>query len=97
MQSNGLSGEPADYLSDISNQQGKRCLVLQAIANKENIEITEDIIDEYVQKDYDTYFYQGYETIDAYKESFDSEDYREQIMADKVADFIVENAKIVEP
>ena len=97
MQSNGLSGEPKDYLSDIANQQGKRCLVLQAIANKENIEITEDIIDEYVQKDYDTYFYQGYETIDAYKESFDSEDYREQIMADKVADFIVENAKIVEP
>lgn len=97
MQSNGLSGEPKDYLSDIANQQGKRCLVLQAIANKENIEITEDVIDEYVQKDYDTYFYQGYETVDAYKETFDSEDYREQIMADKVADFIVENAEIVEP
>ena len=97
MQSNGLSGEPEDYLSDIANQQAKRCLVLQAIANKENIEVTDDVIDEYVQKDYDTYFYQGYESIDAYKETFDAEDYREQIMADKVADFIVENAEIVEP
>ncbi len=97
MQSNGLTGQPKDYLSDIANQQGKRCLVLQAVANKENIEITDDVIDEYVQKDYDTYFYQGYETIDAYKETFDPEDYREQIMADKVADFVVENAEIVEP
>lgn len=97
MQSNGLSGEPRDYLSDIADQQSKRCLVLQAIANKEGIEITDDVINEYVQKDYDTYFYQAYESIDAYKETFDPEDYREQIMADKVADFIVENAQVVEP
>jgi trigger factor len=72
-------------------------MTFQRIDRMTNIEITEDVIDEYVQQDYDTYFYQGYETIDAYKETFDSEDYREQIMADKVADFIVENAKIVEP
>ncbi|RKM55972.1 trigger factor [Butyrivibrio sp. CB08] len=97
MQSNGVTGGPEDYLSDIANQQAKRCLVLQAIANKENIEITEDVVNEYIQQDFDTYFYQGYETVDAYKETIDSEDYREQIMAEKVADFIVENAVLATP
>ncbi len=97
MQSNGITGAPEDYLSDIANQQGKRCLVLQAIANKENIDINDDVVNEYIEKDFNSYFYQSYETIDAYKESIDTEDYREQIMAEKVADFIVENAVIAAP
>ncbi len=97
MQSNGISGEPADYLGDIANQQAKRCLVLQAIANKEGIEVSDDVVNQYIQEDFDTYFYQGYETIEDYKATFEVEDYREQIMADKVADFIVENASVVKP
>ena len=97
MQNNGVTGSPEDYLSDIANQQAKRCLVLQAVANKENIEVSEDVVNDYIQQDFDTYFYQSYETIDAYKESLDAEDYREQIMAEKVADFIVENAVIAAP
>ena len=97
MQGNGISGEPSDYLSDIANQQAKRCLVLQAIANKEGIEITDEMIDTFVQDDFDKYFYQAYSTIEEYKATFDAEDYREQIMAEKVADFIVENATVVEP
>lgn len=97
MQSNGITGEPGDYLGDLADQQAKRCLVLQAVANKENIEVSEDVVNEYIQKDFDSYFYQSYETIEAYKETIDSEDYREQIMADKVADFVVENAVIPTP
>ncbi len=94
MQSNGISGTAEDYLSDVANQQTRRCMVLQAIANKEGIEIPQETIDEYIQEDYDSYFYQSYDTVDAYKETVISEDYREQIMAEKVADFLVENATV---
>ena len=94
MQSNGITGTAKDYLSDVANQQTKRCMVLQAIANKEGIEIPQELIDEHIQEDYDSYFSQTYDTVDAYKETVITEDYREQIMAEKVADFIVENASV---
>jgi trigger factor len=94
MQSNGISGTSEDYLRDIANQQAKRCMVLQAIADKEVIEISQETIDQYIQEDYDNYFKQSYDSVDAYKETVITEDYREQIMAERVADFIVENATI---
>ncbi len=96
MQSNGLTGSAEDYIADLSNQQAKRCLVLQAIANKEGIEIPQETVDKYIQEDYDNYYNVNYSTIEEYKATFDSEDYREQIMADQVADFIVENATVTE-
>ena len=96
MQNNGLTGTPEDYLNDLANQQTKRIMVLQAIANKEGIEVSQETIDKYIQEDYDNYFKSSYNTIDEFKASFDTEDYREQIMAEQVADFLVENANISE-
>ena len=96
MQNNGLTGTPEDYLNDLANQQTKRIMVLQAIANKEGIEVSQETIDKYIQEDYDNYFNSSYSTIDEFKASFDSEDYREQIMAEQVAEFLVENANISE-
>ncbi len=96
MQNNGLTGTPEDYLNDLANQQTKRIMVLQAIANKEGIEVSQETIDKYIQEDYDSYFKSSYNTIDEFKASFDTEDYREQIMAEQVADFLVENANISE-
>ncbi len=94
MQNNGITGTAKDYLSDIANQQTRRCMVLQAIANKEGIEVPQETIDLHIQEDFDTYFNQTYDTLDAYKESVVTEDYREQIMAELVADFIVDNAVV---
>ena len=96
MQNNGLTGTPEDYLNDLANQQTKRIMVLQAIANKEGIEVSQETIDKYIQEDYDNYFKSSYGTIDEFKATFDTEDYREQIMAEQVADFLVENANISE-
>ena len=67
-------------------------MVMEAIAHKEGIEIAGETVDQYIQEDFDKYFYQRYSTIEEYKATFDPEDYREQIMAEKVADFLVENA-----
>lgn len=96
MQNNGLTGTPEDYLNDLANQQTKRIMVLQAVANKEGIEVSQETIDKYIQEDYNNYFKSSYGTIDEFKATFDTEDYREQIMAEQVADFLVENANISE-
>ena len=96
MQNNGLTGTPEDYLNDLANQQTKRIMVLQAVANKEGIEVSQETIDKYIQEDYDNYFKSSYGTIDEFKATFDTEDYREQIMAEQVADFLLENANIAE-
>ncbi len=97
IQSNGLTVTPEEYLTDLANQQAKRCLTLQAIANKEGIEIPQETVDKYIQEDYDNYYNVSYSTIEEYKATFNSEDYREQIMAEQVADFLVENAAVSEP
>ena len=96
MDNNGITGTPEDYLSDLANQQTTRCMVIQAIANKEGIEVAQETIDKYIQEDYDSYFHMSYSTIDEFKATFDSEDYREQILAEQVADFLVENANVLE-
>lgn len=93
MKGNGIEGSVEDYLSDLANQQAKRCMVLEAISHKENIEITDETVDKYIQDDFDNYYSQTYSTIDEYKATFEPEDYREQIMTDKVAEFLVENAE----
>ncbi|MCR5404905.1 MAG: trigger factor [Butyrivibrio sp.] len=92
MESNGITGTIEDYLNDLADKQSKKCMVLEAIGHKENIEITDDIVNKYIQDDYDNFYSKNFSTIDEYKKTFDPEDYREQIMADKVAEFLVENA-----
>ncbi len=92
MKENGVTGTVEEYFAELANKQAKRCMVLEAIAHKEGIEISGETVDQYIQEDFDQYFYQGYSTIEEYKETFDPEDYREQIMAEKVSGFLVENA-----
>lgn len=92
MESNGITGTVEDYLGDLAEQQARKCMVMEAIAHAENIEITDDIVNQYIQDDYDNFYKNSYSTIDEYKATFEPEDYREQIMVDKVAEFLVENA-----
>ena len=96
MQDNGIEGEPMDYIVDIAKTQAERLIVLQAIANKEGIEVSEEDLENYIQGFYYMYYAQSYENYDEFRDMIDTEDYREQIMTEKVADFIVENANIVE-
>jgi trigger factor len=96
IQSNGLTVTAEEYLTDLATQQAKRCLTLQAVANKEGIEVPQETVDKYIQEDYDNYYNVSYSTIEEYKATFDSEDYREQIMAEQVADYLVENATVTE-
>lgn len=91
MKSNGLTGTVDDYLSDIINQQSKRSMVVQAIANKENIEVSEEEVDELIRTYYEAYYSSTYDTFEKYKETLDTEQYRETVLTDKVAQFLVDN------
>ncbi len=97
MQSNGISGTVQDYLNDIVTQQTKRSMIVQAIANKEGIEVTEQDVDDQIRTYYDSYYSQMYSTFEEFKATLDTEDYRETILTDKVAEFLVEKDNVVEP
>ena len=96
MDENGITGEPEDYMRDVATQQASRLMVLQAIANAEGIVISEDEIDEFMQDYFNMYYSNSYESYDDFKAQVDTEDYREQIMTEKIAGFIVDNANVVE-
>ena len=96
MQSNGISGTVDDYLSDIVTQQTKRSMIVQAIANKEGIEASEEEVDDMIRTYYDSYYSQMYSTFEEFKATLDTEDYRETILTDKVAEFLVEKDTVVD-
>ncbi len=97
MQSNGISGTVEDYISDIVTQQTKRSMIVQAIANKEGIEVSEQEVDDMIRTYYDSYYSQMYSTFEEFKATLDTEDYRETILTDKVAEFLVEKDTVVDP
>ncbi|WP_051688552.1 trigger factor [Butyrivibrio sp. AE2032] len=96
MQSNGISGTVEDYLGDIITQQTKRSMIVQAIANKEGIEVSEQEVDDMIRTYYDSYYSQMYSTFEEFKAILDTEDYRETILTDKVAEFLVEKDTVVD-
>ncbi len=96
MQSNGISGTVEDYISDIVTQQTKRSMIVQAIANKEGIEASEEEVDDMIRTYYDSYYSQMYSTFEEFKATLDTEDYRETILTDKVAEFLVEKDTVVD-
>ena len=96
MQSNGITGTVEDYLGDIVTQQTKRSMIVQAIANKENIEVSEEEIDDMIRTYYDSYYSQMYSTFEEFKATLDTEDYRETLLTDKVAEYLVEKDNVVD-
>ena len=65
-------------------------LVIGAIAQAEEIDCTEDEVDQFVEKYYQDY---GYESTDEFLADYEKEDVGYEIIYEKVADFLYENAK----
>jgi len=68
-----------------------------AVAKAEGIEVTDDDIDAYLKNAYDTASTTAYSSYEDFRATIDPEVYREGLMAEKVLDFLVENANVVEP
>lgn len=96
MSANGVEGTVEEYLSSIVTDQAKRSMIVQEIANKEKLEVTDAEVDDFIRTYYDTYYSQMFSSFEEYKASLDLEDYRETLLTDKVAEFLVNNDTVVE-
>lgn len=81
----------ATFLSTYAEQTAKQDIALQAVANKENLNISDEELDQMLQ---DRATAAGYDTIEEYIGETAKEDYREYFLYDKVLDYLVENAQI---
>ena len=80
-----------ETLKENARTTAQQYVMLQAIANAEGIELTQDEIDAAVSDRVEAY---GYDSVEDFKKSADMETFKEFLMADKVMDFLMENAAI---
>ena len=81
----------ATFLATYSEEAAKQDIALQAVANKENLNISDEELDQILL---DRATAAGYDTIEEYIGETSKEDYREYFLYDKVTDYLVENAQI---
>ncbi len=82
------------YLAQIDAQAmlvAEEYIMMQAIADAEGLNLTDDEMMARVESDVLSY---GYESLEEFEESNDIETYKESVMAEIVMDFLVENADI---
>lgn len=81
------------FLSQYAEEAAKQSLAFQAVANAENLNIT----DEELQETLEQYAAQsGYDTVEEFLGELDKEEYREYFMFEKVLEFLTQNAQITE-
>ncbi len=79
------------FLSTYSEEAAKQDIALQAVANREDLNISDEELDQMLQERATA---AGYDTIEEYIGETSKEDYREYFLYDKVMDYLVENAQI---
>ena len=81
----------ATFLASYSEEAAKQDIALQAVANKEDLNISDEELDQMLQERATA---AGYDTTSEYIGETSKEDYREYFLYDKVMDYLVENAQI---
>ncbi len=86
-----------DYSSSMAESASKQAIIFQAIANAENLDVTQEDIDTFVS-DYVTIYgpEYGIDSVDAFYENNSVEDVKLMILQEKVIEFMTENSTIVE-
>lgn len=69
----------------------RQAIVCSMIAEKEGIEITDEELNTKIEENYANF---GYESVEAYMESGNAEDYRDYLLTMEVLDFLVDNAVV---
>lgn len=81
------------FLTKYAEEAAKQSLAFQAVANAENLNVT----DEELQEKLEEYAsLGGYESVEDFLGELDREEYREYFMFERVLDFLMENAQITE-
>ncbi len=68
-------------------------LVIQEIAKKEDIKVTDEEVTEYIDSIYAEY---GYESVDDFLKDYTTEEIQSELVYQKVSDFLFDNAKLVD-
>ncbi len=102
MSQDGYSGEVADYMNQKAIETAEQYIMLAAIAEKENITVTDEELDADLEETMSTINSSAtdgstYESLDAYKATIDVENQRERLLAKKVIEFLASKANVVEP
>ena len=81
-------------IEDGAASSTRQAMAYALIAQKEGIEVTDEELNTKIEENYANF---GYESVDAYKEAENEEDYRDYLLTGKVLNFLVENAVVTEP
>lgn len=91
MYSYGMDAET--FMDQYAQEAAKQSLAFQAVANAEDLNVT----DEQLQENLEQYAAQGgYATVEEFLGDMDREEYREYFMFENVLDFLTQNAQITE-
>ncbi len=82
-----------DTLLEQTKLMAQQYVMMQAIADKEGISITDEELNEMLEAEAELY---DYETAEEYKETIDVEAYREYLITTQVMDFLAENAVVTQ-
>lgn len=74
-------------------ESAKQAMVCKRIAEVEGITVTDEDVNAAVEANYATW---NYASVDDFKAKNDMEEYKDSLLIERVLDFLVENAKIVE-
>lgn len=82
----------SDYMeafTENATTSAQQYIMFQAIADAEGLNISEEELSKAMEENASEF---GYESIEAFKEQVEEEEFREYIMAETVMDFLIENA-----
>lgn len=82
-----------DFVITYSAEAAKQDLALQAVANEENLNISDEELDSMLLENAQA---SGYTTIEEFIGETSKEDYREYFLFDKVINYLIENAVVAE-
>lgn len=86
--------EAADYIALYSEVQARQEVLLQTIANKENLNVSDEELEMLLQERAELY---GAASVEEMLGNTTRDEYRNYFMSEKVMDFLVENANVVAP
>ena len=91
-----MQGTSEDAIRESAAQAGQEIIVMQAIADAEGLQVTDEELDAEIETNAGSL---GYDDVEEYRASLDVEGYREYMMSEKVLNFLLENAVVtdVEP
>ena len=86
--------EYEDELQKSAQSAAEQIMVMQAIAEKEGLTLTDEELQADLESSASEY---GYDSVDAYQEAIgDLRGYKEYLMSEKVTKYLIENANVTE-